>query len=169
MSTKKGVNNPQGSKFEKKLSSKSKQDVLFGDDDKKGSKDDINSLKINEDFAKKFEHNKRRELLEKGQDKYGKALIEGEKEESSSEEEEDDEGELINQKVEEKFLQTIAMIRSNDPKMKEVKEDLFVDEDFEEDQVKSKTSKKLTYKDQLRENALKGRAEYSSDEDSENS
>jgi hypothetical protein len=41
--------------------------------DKKGSKKDkaIDAFEINEDFAKKFEHNKRRELMDKTKEKYG--------------------------------------------------------------------------------------------------
>ena len=38
--------------------------------------------------------------------------------EDSSVEDEDDDGLLINANVEKKFLETIAMIRSNDPKLK---------------------------------------------------
>ena len=55
-------------------------------------------------------------MLDKAKDMYGDDL---EDEEEEEEEEEDDEGELINENVEKKFLETIAMIRSNDPKLKE--------------------------------------------------
>jgi protein KRI1 len=70
-------------------------------------------------------------------------------EESEEEEEEDDEGELINAAVEKKFLETIAMIRSNDPKLKQTQGELFKDEDFEETAGRQKESSKplLTYKD----------------------
>jgi protein KRI1 len=84
---------------------------------------------INTEFAKRFEHNKRRELLDKAKEKYGeKALLDlgdDDQEESEEEEEEDDEGELINATVEKKFLETIAMIRSNDPKLKQTQGELF--------------------------------------------
>ena len=68
-------------------------------------------------------------------------------------EDEDDDGLLINANVEKKFLETIAMIRSNDPKLKETQGEVFKDEDFEEDDddhivaKESKKNKKLTYKD----------------------
>ena len=75
-------------------------------------------LKINEEFAKKFEHNKRRDILDKAKEKYGEKVLLDE-ESQSSQEEEDDEGLLINAAVEKKFLETIAMIRANDPKLKE--------------------------------------------------
>ena len=68
-------------------------------------------------------------------------------------EDEDDDGLLINANVEKKFLETIAMIRSNDPKLKETQGEVFKDEDFEDDDddiivaKDSKKNKKLTYKD----------------------
>jgi protein KRI1 len=86
-------------------------------------------LKINPEFARRFEHNKRRELLDKAKEKYGeKALLGSDASSSESEEEEeDDDGELINANVEKKFLETIAMIRTNDPKLKAVEGELFND------------------------------------------
>lgn len=50
-------------------------------------------LKINPEFARKFEHNKRRELLDKGKEVYGeRALLGSDASSHSSSEEEDDEG-----------------------------------------------------------------------------
>jgi hypothetical protein len=60
-----------------------------------------------------------------------------EQESSSSSEDEDDEAELVNPKFETKFLQTLAMIRDNDPKLKDLKEELFKDADFEQDENES--------------------------------
>ena len=84
-------------------------------------------------------------------------------------EEEDDDGALINANVEKKFLETIAMIRSNDPKLKAVEGEVFKDEDFfEEDDAQVRgTDKKLTYKDQIRQNVLKREAEGSDEGESE--
>lgn len=81
-------------------------------------------------------------------------------------EEEDDDGALINANVEKKFLETIAMIRSNDPKLKAVEGEVFRDEDFfEEDDAQVRDNdRKLTYKDQIREDVLKREAEGSDDE-----
>ena len=50
------------------------------------------------------------------------------------------------------------MIRSNDPKLKTVEGEVFNDEDFDEpeiDQEDPKFSKKVTYKDLIREDVLK--------------
>ena len=96
-------------------------------------KDNFDKFNINEEFAKRFEHNKRREILQKGQQKYGKLLTEDGAESSSSSDDEDSEGELINQTVEKKFLEVLSAIRAKDPKLKEIAENdcVFKDEDFE--------------------------------------
>ena len=91
------------------------------------AKDDQNTLKINSAFAERYEYNERRKLLEKGKLKYGDklmssgrdgALEEGELESESSSSEDDSEAELLNPTVEKKFLQVMAAIRANDPKLK---------------------------------------------------
>ena len=146
-----------------------KKKTLFNEEDI--AADEGKQLKINEQFAKKFEHNKRRELLEKGKEIYGeKALAQVSGEESSEEEDEDDDADLINATVGKKFLETIAMIRSNDPKLKQVEGELFKDEDFEDGGLVEKHSKKplMTYKDQIRKDVLK-RAEGDSDDEDDSS
>ena len=123
-------------------------------------KDNFDKFNINEEFAKRFEHNKRREILQKGQQKYGKLLTEDGAESSSSSDDEDSEGELINQTVEKKFLEVLSAIRAKDPKLKEIAENdcVFKDEDFEaqEQQAsKPKKDKAMFLKDQIRQRALK--------------
>jgi protein KRI1 len=56
---------------------------------------------------------------------------------------------LINPKFEKKFLETLTMIKNNDPKLKENSKAVFGDSDFEDD-VEEKVEKKerpYTYKD----------------------
>ena len=136
----------------------SKKQLFDEEEDNKPSKGE--TLKINEAFAKKFEHNKRRELLDKATEKYGaKALMDGddsgEESESSSSADEDDDAELLNPKVEKKFLETLALIRENNPKLKEIQGEIFQDSDFEDqdndgEDKKMKESKPVTYKDLIR-------------------
>ncbi len=134
----------------------------------KSSKDSIkpktiDSFQTNEDFAKKFEHNKRRELIDKTKDKYGEqALLSGSEEsESSSEDDEDDEeAGLINPKFEKKFIETLTMIKNNDPALKKLDGEVFKDSDFEEteeegEQEKKPKEKPIMYKDQIRQDVLK--------------
>ena len=67
-------------------------------------------------------------MLDKAKDKYGTLDSDSEEDE---EEEEDEEAALINPKFERKFIETLTMIRSNDPKIKGLQGELFNDEDFE--------------------------------------
>ena len=116
-----------------------------------------NTFKINEDFAKKYEHNERRVLLDKARQKYGEqALMDeaGESEESESSSSDDSEAELINERVESKFLQVIDAIRSKDKdkiskltKGKAADANIFEDEDFSETVHEGKKEKAFTLKD----------------------
>lgn len=104
----------------------------------------------------------RREHLEKGVQKYGElALMAGDEDQSSSSED-DEEAILLNPKLERKFLDTLAKIRTNDPTMKNLEGELFNDSDFEEDDQplpKKKKDKPLTYKDMQRKDIMENRAD----------
>ena len=102
---------------------------------------------INEEFAKKFEHNKRRELLQQAKEQ-GKDLENSESSSSSD----DSDASMLNEKVEKKFRETLQKIKKNDPSLKNMTEDLFKDEDFDKDnesEQEKPTKKKMTYKDTL--------------------
>lgn len=123
-------------------------------------------LQINEAFAKRFEHNKRRELLDKAKEKYGEKALLGDDDgsdaesSSSSSNDEDEDANLLNPKLERKFLETLALIRENNPKLMEMKGEVFQDSDFEDDEMdakKEKRSKPVTYKDLIREDILANR------------
>lgn len=129
--------------------------------------DDVlpDKLTINENFARKFEYNKRRQLLEQGRLKYGD-LIEGDEQssESKSSSSDDSDGELVNAKFEKKFFEVITAIRAGDPSVltktgdNTVGESLWKDEDFEEssdEKLIQKKDQKVTLKDQIRSDALK--------------
>lgn len=97
-------------------------------------------FKVNEAFAKKFEYNKRRQLLEQGKLKYGDLLQDSKEnsEESESSSSDDSEAELINAKSEAKFLSVITAIRENDPTIltktgdNSIGVSVWKDEDFED-------------------------------------
>lgn len=96
-------------------------------------KEDINTLKINEDFKKRFEYNEKRKILEKAKEKYGKDLLIQSENEDDDDESEDSEAELINKQVMNKFLKTIIALDEGPTKAKELvnnKESVFSEEDF---------------------------------------
>lgn len=120
--------------------------------------DQPDTLKVNEQFKAKFEHNKRRQLLEQGRLKYGD-LVEAESSESSSESE-DSQGDLVQPKFEKKFLEVITAIRAGDKSILTktgdstiIGEHVFGDDDFELPTGKVKGDKRLTLKDQIRKDA----------------
>jgi protein KRI1 len=97
--------------------------------------------------------------------------------ESSEYSDEDSDGVLINDKIEEKFLTTIARIRANDPQLKQLNTEIFEDEDFDVENIKEKPKevKPTTFKSMMAEKVKKKfgkyldkRIEDVSDHDSEN-
>ncbi|KAL8971005.1 MAG: hypothetical protein Q9197_003501 [Variospora fuerteventurae] len=78
--------------------------------------DDI--LTVNQDFARKFEHNKRREELLKLEEKYGPSTGDTDGTDSSSDsEDEDDEGILASGDLEKQVQATLTAIRAKDPRV----------------------------------------------------
>lgn len=102
-------------------------------------------------------------MLDKARQKYGEeALLSNAEEASSSSSSSDDsEAELLNERVESKFLQVISAIRSKDKDKinKLAKGDpnanIFDDDDFDTAKGQTTKDKKYTLKDQIREHALR--------------
>ncbi|EAW23231.1 KRI1 family protein [Aspergillus fischeri NRRL 181] len=129
------------------------------------------ALKINEEYARRFEHNKKREELQKLESKLGKTSALGKRrdrdeddsddsEESSSDEEEDEDGELVTPAVDAEIMATLNAIRSKDPRVydKDVKFYTALEEE-EENANTGNTEKKqkpMTLRDYHRQNLLSG-------------
>lgn len=79
----------------------------------KSDDEELDSLHVNEEYAKRFQHNKAREERQKLEEKYGS---DGE-ESSSSSEEEDDEGWLATSQVDQQIRATLDALRRKDPKV----------------------------------------------------
>ncbi|PGH08381.1 protein KRI1 [Blastomyces parvus] len=125
-------------------------------------------FKINEEYAKRFEYNKKREELQQLEDKYGKSTglgkrtaEENEDEESSSDsEEEDDEGVLATEDLDREIFDTLNAIRSKDPRVydanvkfySEIKEE----QEKEPESTSTKKEKPMFIRDYHRENLLRG-------------
>ncbi|KAE8349367.1 KRI1-like family C-terminal-domain-containing protein [Aspergillus coremiiformis] len=122
------------------------------------------TLKVNEDYARRFEHNKKREELQKLESKLGKDAAfgrrgddgDGDSDESSSEDEDDD-GELATQALDAEIMATIKAIRTKDPRVynKDVTFYSHIDEDGQP-VTSEKNQKPMTLKDYHRENLLSG-------------
>ncbi|KAJ5678889.1 hypothetical protein N7462_007133 [Penicillium macrosclerotiorum] len=145
-----------------------KMKTLLDDDSSSDSGDDAGGVslgntadlgfKINEDYARRFEHNKKRE-------EYGKTTSLGKRradepsdDESSSDEEEDDEGELATEALDAEIMATLKAIRTKDPRVYD--KDVTFYSKFDEDEAnaapKEKGEKSMTLRDYHRENLLSG-------------
>jgi len=151
----------------KELSASEDEDV----DMKSGSENgEVEGFGHNKEFAAKFEHNRRREILDRAKQKYGDVL-DSDASDVSSSSEDDSDAELLNPKIEHKFIEVLTAIRANDPSIKLVKEEdrMFRDKDFDRGVKDSKSKSKGHFlKDQIREETLKKMGQ-SDIEDSEGS
>ncbi|KAL4765705.1 KRI1 family protein [Aspergillus foveolatus] len=113
-------------------------------------------FKINEEYARRFEHNKRREELQQLEAKLGKS--EDEEEESSEDEDEDDDAELATEAVDAEIMETIKAIRSKDPRVYDQNAKFYhsLDEDGAGPQKREDKQKPMTLRDYHRENLLSG-------------
>ena len=115
--------------------------------------DSINKLNINEKYAERFKHNEKRKDMEKNKNKYGAKFrknLEKDKDDNeesgqlSPEESEDSEGELDNEIVRDKFINTLLELKDakETKKLIENKSPIFTDEDFKQKREKIQTKEK---------------------------
>ncbi|KAF9895400.1 KRRI-Interacting protein 1 [Aspergillus nanangensis] len=115
-----------------------------------------NVLKINEEYARRFEHNKKREELQRLESKYGN---EPEDSEESSEEDEDEDGELATQALDAEIMATLSAIRTKDPRLYDPSVTFYTEADKDANDKPAdseKQQKPMTLKDYHRENLLSG-------------
>ncbi|KAE8391353.1 KRRI-Interacting protein 1 [Aspergillus alliaceus] len=155
---------------------------LFDDDSSSDSGDEsggvpvnnADTFKVNEEYARRFEYNKKREEVQKLESKLGKGSAFGKRgddesgdSDDSTSEEEDDDGELATEALDAEIMATIKAIRSKDPRLydKEVNFYSQVDENGQPT-TSEKKQKPMTLKDYHRENLLSG-ANLAEDDTSE--
>ncbi|KAL8938049.1 MAG: hypothetical protein Q9216_004101 [Gyalolechia sp. 2 TL-2023] len=129
-----------------------------------------NALSVNEDFANRFEYNKRREELQKLEEKYGKGPTGGKTRtnvgddgdvtgSSSDSEEEDDEGALASGNLDEQYQATLKAIQAKDPRVYDKSTTFYTPLDDDNERVPSTTrsqDKPLHLSDYHRKNILEG-------------
>ena len=129
------------------------------------NEDSINNLKINKEFAAKFKHNEKRKKVEKLKSKGKNFRIkkedendnenENDNDNESNESEEDSDGELDNEIIRDKFINTLLELKDSkeSKKLLENKTPIFTDEDFKEKREKinekNPENKIYTIKDNL--------------------
>ncbi|KAF7712147.1 Uncharacterized protein PECH_004217 [Penicillium ucsense] len=121
-------------------------------------------FKINEDYARRFEYNKKREEVQKLESKYGKVPAVGKQrageasdDDSSSDEDEDDDGELVTEAVDAEIMATLKAIREKDPRVYDANATFYTQADEDAaDAPKDKKERPITLRDYHRENLLNG-------------
>ncbi|EGC41067.1 ribosome biogenesis protein Kri1 [Histoplasma capsulatum var. duboisii H88] len=175
---------------------KKQKKLLMDDDSSNDSSDDGGALlgngnnnigfKVNEEYAKRFEYNKKREEIQQLEDKYGKTTglgkrkkladdgadtsdgsEEDEGESSSESEDEDDEGVLATEDLDREIFDTLNAIRSKDPRVYDANVKFYSEIKETEDELESSSAKKekpMFIRDYHRENLLRGGANGSEKE-----
>ncbi|KAL2848653.1 KRI1-like family-domain-containing protein [Aspergillus pseudodeflectus] len=127
------------------------------------------AFKINEEYARRFEHNKRREEMQQLESKLGKTSSLGKRrnadgddesddsEESSSDEDEDDDAELATEALDAEIQATIQAIRSKDPRVYDKNVTFYQSlEESAGPQKREEKEKPMTLRDYHRKNLLNG-------------
>ncbi|TVY23638.1 Protein kri1 [Lachnellula hyalina] len=142
-------------------------DSASSDESMGGVKLEEPGFKINKEYAKRFEHNSKREELQRLEEKYNKPVkpIKGqygdkydEDSESSDDEDEDDEGFLATEELDAEISATLEALKSKDPRVYDEKVTFYkpIKEGAEEGATPAKKEKPMYLSDYHREKLLKG-------------
>ncbi|RHZ78788.1 hypothetical protein Glove_156g13 [Diversispora epigaea] len=134
----------------------------------------MDTITINEEYARKYEERKRSEELSKLKEKYGKDidLNSNEETDDSTSEEEDEYGDLITPEVDVQIMKTISAIKSKDPKVYNPNSNFFSEEEMKSawqswlNKKQQKDEKKPIYlKDYQRQILLEDGGDISNEEE----
>ncbi|GMG99942.1 hypothetical protein Nepgr_001782 [Nepenthes gracilis] len=104
-------------------------------DNSSGDDEEISKIEINEDFARRYEHNKKREDLHRLEEMKKKGLIGNSSSESESESSYDDDSDDMNSKRKEiEFFDALLKVRKKDPILKEKDAKLFASDSSEDEE-----------------------------------
>lgn len=121
-------------------------------------------FKINDEYAKRFEHNNKRADLHRLEERYGKGAPEEESEESSTDESEDDDADLVTADLDQEIFATLNAIKNKDPRVYDEKIKFY--KEFDPENVpKEKKEKAMTLQDYHRQNLLSGYTGEEEDKD----
>ncbi|KAH7066020.1 hypothetical protein FB567DRAFT_599805 [Paraphoma chrysanthemicola] len=138
-----------------------KKAKLLDDSDSSDAEGGV-TLKVNDEYAKRFEYNKKREEKHRLEEKYGKskALQTPADDSEDSEEgvEEDDAAELLDEDLDEQVNATLQALRAKDPRIYN-KEAKFYNEDDEQDDGTNEAEKEqsMTLRQYHTKNLLEGK------------
>lgn len=136
---------------------------------------DDNAFRINEEYARRFEYNKKREELVHLKEKYGNKTELSTDTESSTSSEEDEDGDLLTHDLDAKILKTIGKVRAKSAEIYDKDKMFFSEKDgkkmekhyIELAKIKKSDQEnpKITIKQFQREQLLNGKENFDSDSD----
>ncbi|KAL2752708.1 hypothetical protein ACRALDRAFT_1083349 [Sodiomyces alcalophilus JCM 7366] len=148
---------------------KTKAKLLDSDsEDSDGGVDLANTseLKINEEYARRFEHNKKREERQRLEEKYKNSNLDDDDDSDSDSSSEDEEGFLVTEELDAQISATLSAIKNKDPRVRDKNFKFFQSTADDEDPGPSKKKEKpLRLKDYHREKILAGDVGASDDEE----
>ncbi|KAF9877308.1 hypothetical protein CkaCkLH20_05008 [Colletotrichum karsti] len=144
-------------------------DESDSDDEDGGADIAMPQLKVNEEYAKRFEHNKKREEMHRLEEKFkktGKKEDNSDDDSSSSDETEDEDGFLATEDLDAQISATLSAIKNKDPRLNDKDFTFFKETTNASEPTPSKKKEKPIYlKDYHREKILAGGVGESDSED----
>lgn len=138
---------------------------LFDDDDA-SSEEDISKIEINKEFARRYEHNKKREDLMRLEELKKRGLA-GDEDSDESSDEDSDASELANPKKDLQFLNALIRVKNRDPVIKEKEVKFFDENDVIEEnkgkETKGKKGKPMYLKDVVAKQLIEEGPEFDAD------
>ncbi|KAL4586654.1 hypothetical protein LXL04_011296 [Taraxacum kok-saghyz] len=149
---------------------------LFNDggSDSDGGADDLSKIEIDEEFARRYEHNKKREDLQRFEELKKKGVIDSDRDSDEDDESSEDEANIVNysSKQDLKFFDALIKVRKQDPSLKDKDAKLFDsdnedDEDDEADDNKEKKKKPMYLKDVTAKHLIEKGPEFDDEDEDE--
>lgn len=150
------------------------QNIFDGSD---SENEDISNIKIDEEYARRFEHNKRREDLQRYEELKKKGVIgspsHSEDDESESESSDDDDVNNFNSKSDKEFFDALIKVKKKDPVLKQKDVKLFESDHSSEDESddeksKDKEKKSMFLKDVVAKHLIEEGPDFGDKEDETN-
>ncbi|CAH0028889.1 unnamed protein product [Clonostachys rhizophaga] len=139
------------------------------DSDDGGAQIQESGFKVNEEYARRFEHNKKREELHRLEEKYKKDAsrknANDEDDESSTDESEDEDGFLATEDLDAQISATLQAIKNKDPRVYDKDVTFYKEGDANAAPKKEKKEKPVYLKDYHREKFMRG--DVGADDDDE--
>ncbi|KAI5655822.1 hypothetical protein M9H77_33009 [Catharanthus roseus] len=119
------------------------------DDDSGDDNEKLNKIEINKEFARRYEHNKKREDLQRLEELKKKGVISEDDDSGSDESSEEEEEDFTSKKKDLKFFDALIKVRNKDPSLK-IKEAKLFESESESDEAEGRDDDRDTAMDELK-------------------